>query len=194
MMASRSETHRISRVVALVCGVAVPAPALAHGGLPVRLVADRPAGPYAVSVWARADVGMGMVYVVYRARDGAAFVAPAAVRVGVVPASGARAEVLYDAHPEAVRAGARFVAHVAFDRAEPWRVRVVTDAPTPAGGAVDDVRAQADVAPATLGPFGTLLYAAPFALVGGLWWRVAASRRQAARRRAAGPRPSLAPA
>ena len=190
---------RVGRLAALACGVmavgmATPTLALAHGGMPVRLVADQRAGPYAVSVWATPGVGMGMLYVVYtpyRRRDGVAFVAPAAVHVGVAPASGRRAEVLYGAHLEAVRTrgaspSARFVAHVAFDRGEAWRVRVVTETPA----AVGDVRAQLDVtSDAMLGPAGLLLYAVPFVLVGGLWGRAAV-----ARRRAAGPRPALTPA
>lgn len=175
---------RVGRVVTLVGGLTAPALALAlaHGGVPARIVADQRAGPYAVSVWARPDVGMGVLYVVYKARDGAAFVAPAAVRVGVAPASGRRAEVLYDARPEAVRTGARFVAHVAFDRGETWRVRVITAGPT---APVGDVSARLAVTPgARLGPAGLVLYAAPFVLVGGLWWRVAAARRRATGSRA----------
>ena len=55
----------------------------------------------------------------------------AAELLDALTASGRAGEMLYDAHPERVRYGARFVAHVDFDRAETWRVRVVTAAPAP---------------------------------------------------------------
>lgn len=170
--------------LALVASASGAAPARAqahrHGGVPVRVLDDQRAGPYAVSVWATPDVGMAMLYVVYDAPSGAAFVPPTSVRVGVAPVSGRVAEVLYDAHPEPVRHGARFVAHVMFDRGEPWRVRVVTEGP--AGGGEVAARVQAMPADA-LGPLGLALYAIPFALVAGLRGRAALARRRAADRR-----------
>jgi hypothetical protein len=143
----------------------------------VRVVADRHAGPYVISMWATPDVGIAMLYVVYSAPAGAAFVAPAAVRVGVAPVSGRLSEVMYDARPEAVRQGARFVAHIAFDRSEPWRVRVVTDGP--AGGGEVVAQVQATPMP-TLGPLGLALYALPITVIVGLWARTALARRHAA--------------
>jgi hypothetical protein len=169
-------TRAVRRIAALTCGaLAWPGPALAHGGAPVRIVADRPAGPYVVSVWAAPDVGAGMLWVVYAARDGAPFVAPTAVRVGVAPVSRRAAEVLHDARPERVGRGARFVAHVAFDRGGAWRVRVVTEGP--AGGG--EVRARVTATPAGApGPVGLALYASPFVLVAGVWRRAALVRRR----------------
>ena len=179
------------------CALAWPRPALAHGGLPVR-IGRQHVGAYDVSVWATPDVGMAMIYVVYLPHEGvpregvphegAAFVPPAAVRIALAPVSGRTAEVLYDAHPERVRYGARFVAHVDFDRGETWRVRVVTDGPAPVG----DVIARVDVSPMEmLGPFDLLFYATPFVLVGGLWGGKALARRRVARLRAAGARTAL---
>jgi len=171
------------------CAAGWPRPALAHGGLPVA-IARQHAGSYDVSVWATSDVGMGMIYVVYLPHEGAAFVPPTRVRIGLAPASagGSAAEVLYDAHAERVRHGARFSAHVDFARGETWRVRVVTDAPTPVG----EVTARVAVSPMEMmGPFGLLFYATPFLLVGGLWGGKALARRRVARRRAAGARAAL---
>lgn len=164
--------------------LACPGVALAHGGVPARVVANRSAGPYVVSVWAAADVGTAMIHVVYAPRGEALFVAPTAVRVGVAPASGRLTEAFYDARPDPVRRGARFVAHVALDRSEEWRVRVLADGPAGRGDVTARVRA---TPPGMLGPFGLALYAAPFVLVAGLRWRAAAARRAAA-----GPRVALA--
>jgi hypothetical protein len=183
---------RAARALTLVCaalagGLASPRPALAHGGLPVAIARQR-VGAYDVSVWATSDVGMGMIYVVYLPHDGAAFAPPTRVRVGVAPASGRAGEMLYDAHPERVRYGARFVAHVDFDRGETWRVRVVTAGPAP----VADVTARAVVSPMEMmGPLGLLFYATPFVLVGGLWGGKAFARRRVARLRAGDARAAL---
>lgn len=166
---------------ALACAaLAWPRPALAHHGAPVRVVADRRVGPYVVSVWTAPDVGMGMVYVVYDAPAGVPagvpFVVPTTVRVGVAPASGRLPESLHDARSEAVRHGARFVAHVPFDRAGVWRVRVATTGPSGGG----ELTAWVDVAPAgAMGPAGILFYASPFLAVAALWSRAAAARRRA---------------
>ena len=181
---------RAARALAAVLTLAVlgwPRPARAHGGLPVQ-IGRQHTGAYDVSVWATSDVGMGMIYVVYLPHAGAAFVPPTAVRVGVAPSSGRAAEVLVDARPERVRYGARFVAHVDFDRGETWRVRVVTDGPAPAG----DVIARVAVSPMEMvGPFGMLFFATPFLLVGGLWGRKAFARRRVARRRATAAQTAL---
>lgn len=170
---------------ALAVLLAFAPPALAqmrHGGVPERIVADRRAGPYLVSVWAKPDVGAGMLYVVYDAPAGMAFVAPTAVRVGVAPASGDVRERLYDAHPEPVAHGARFVAHVRFDRSEAWRLRVLTEGP--AGGG--EVIAQVLVPPAAgLGPLDVALYALPVILIAGLWGAAALARRHPVDRRPA---------
>jgi hypothetical protein len=179
-----------ARAVAALAGAALwwPRPALAHGGLPVPILKHQRAGAYDVSVWATPDIGMAMIYVVYLPRDGAAFVPPTAVRIGLAPVSGRAPEVLYDAHAEPVRVGARFVAHVDFDRGEAWRVRVVTDGPA----AVGEVTARVVVSPMEMmGPLGMLFYATPFVLVGGLWASKAFARRRVARRLAAGARTAL---
>jgi hypothetical protein len=176
----------VRAAVALAALATLASPALAqmrHGGVPERIVADEHVGPYRVSLWAKPAVGMGMLYVVYAPADAgddaAPFVAPASVRVGVAPASGDGPEVLYDAHREPVAHGARYVAHVTFDRSEEWQVRVITTGP--AGGG--ELEARLRVPPATgPGPFDLVLYALPVTLIAGLWWRAAVARRHVAQR------------
>lgn len=172
-------TRGVRRIAALVGGalavVASPGDAqMRHGGVPERVAAHQRVGPYLVSLWARPDVGMAMLYVVYDAPAGAPFVPPATVRVGVAPVSGRLPEALYDAHQEVVGHGARFVAHVALDRDEAWRVRVLTGGP--AGGG--ELRAELLATAARLGPFDLVLYALPVLLILGLWGRTAVARRR----------------
>lgn len=183
--------RRVVRLLAALVASALVASALAapadaqmrHGGVPERVVADQRAGPYVVSVWAKPDVGMAMVYAVYEAPAGAAFIAPTRVRVGVAPASGRAAEVLVDAHPEAVEHGARFVAHVTLDRDETWRVRVLSEGPAGAG----ELRTAIQATASRLGPFDLALYALPVLLIVGLWGRAAFARRHPP-----APRPAFA--
>lgn len=171
--------RHLARAATLLALVAAAAPAgaqMRHGGVPERVVADRPAGPYLVSLWAKPAVGTGMLYVVLDAPAGAPFVAPASVRVGVAPAAGTEPEAVYEAHAERVAHGARFVAHVAFPRDGAWRVRVVTAGP--AGGG--ELRAGVQVPPpARPGPLDLSLYALPVALIAGFWTRGALARRRA---------------
>jgi hypothetical protein len=155
-----------------------------HGGVPERVVADRRAGPYAISVWAKSDVGMGMLYIVYDTPARAAFVPPRSVRVAVAPASGRVPEQTYEAHPEDVEHGARYVAHVPFDRDETWNVRVLTAGPAGDGELRTAVRATAS----GLGPFGLVLYALPILVIVGMWGRTAIDRRRSPQ-----PHPALAP-
>ena len=177
-------------VIAALSGAAlavVPGRAAAqmrHGGVPERVAVAQRAGPYVVSLWAKSDVGMSMVYIVYDAPAGAAFVPPATVRVAVAPTSGRLPEVWYDAHPEDVEHGARYVAHVTFDRDETWRVRVLTEGPAGRGEVRTEVRATAS----GLGPFGLVLYTLPILLIVGLWGRTVIARRHSPPRH-----PALAP-
>ena len=188
-MQSPRPVTRAALAIAALAGAAlaaVPGRAAAqmrHGGVPERVVGNERAGPYLVSVWAKSDVGMGMLYIVYDAPAGTAFVPPTAVRVGVAPASGRLPETRYDARPEVVAHGARYVAHVTFDRDEAWRVRVLTEGPAGGGEVRTEVRATA----ARISPFHLVLYALPVLLIIGLWVRTAI-----ARLRPPYPRPALA--
>lgn len=161
-------------VAALVGALLVPgARALAqHGGAPVALLHDQRVGAYTVSVWASPDVGMGRVFVVYDAAPGAAFVAPAAVQVGVTPVDGGL-EVVQHAHAERVSHGARFVAHAPFAHEGEWRVRIVTQ------GVSGALTTQVHAAPAGAhGPISLVLYALPFLAVALLRWRAVTPQRR----------------
>ena len=178
--------RHLGRIYTLACAaLAWPTAALAQHGAPSRIIADQRVGSYLVSVWAAPDVGMGMVYVVYDAADGAAFVSPVAVRVGVAPISGRLPEVLYEARPERLRRGARFVAHVAFDRGDEWRIRVITQGPAGSGALSARVASRPT---GGLGPMALVLYSFPFVAVVLLRWRAST----VARRRASGQAPALA--
>ena len=137
-------------------------------------------GPYAVSLWATPDVGMGTFYVVIVPRDGERFVPPSTVRVAMRPSSGRLPEQVHVARPEPVRYGARFVTMFTVDRAEAWEVRVVLDG-VAGGGAL-----QAELHPMMAGPPGgaaMALYVAPFFLVAGVWGRAGRARRRHASER-----------
>jgi len=178
----RRAIHRLALIAGglLAVGAARLDAQMRHGGVPERVVAERQVGPYRVSVWAKPDVGMAMVYAVYSAPDDAAFIPPTSVRVGVAPVSGRLPEVVHHAHPEEVAYGARFVAHLTLDRAEAWRVRVVTDGP--AGSA--EVTTEIEAVAGSIGPLDVALYTLPVTLIGGLWGLALV-----ARRRGAAPRP-----
>lgn len=149
----------------------------AHRGVPARIVANQRIGPYVASVWADSDVGMGSIYVVLDAADGATFTPPSAVRIGIAPVSGRLPEIVHDAHSEPVRHGGRFMADVMFDRPERWNVRVVV---VGANGS-NALRTQVESKPnASMGGFGLALSTIPFVLMAVVWWRAAATRHRAA--------------
>jgi hypothetical protein len=151
------------------------APLAAHEGPPFPIALDRPAGPYRLSIWTDPDVGTGIVYVVLEALGDAAYARPSGVRVGVQPVSARLPETLYDAAPETVRRGGRYVTEVAFDRQEIWRIRALVDGP----GGGGEVAAQVEATPpGTIGPLGLVVYAIPFLLLAAMWIRVALVRRR----------------
>lgn len=164
------------RVVAALLLVAwTPGAALAHKGPPFPLLLDQRVGPYVVEVWADPDIGTGTFFIVLQAPEGEGFPPPTAIRVGVTPVSGRLPEALYDASPERVRRGARYVAEVQFDRGEFFDVRFVIEGPEGGGELASQVEATPD---GSLGPIGIAVYAFPFVLVAALWWRAAVMRRR----------------
>lgn len=164
------------RVVASLLLVAgTPGAALAHKGPPFPLLLDQRVGPYVVEVWADPDIGTGTFFVVLRAPEGDPFPAPTAIRVGVRPVSGRLPEAVYDASPQRVRQGARYVAEVEFDRGELFDVRFVIEGPGGGGELASQVEATPD---GSIGPIGIAVYSFPFVLVAALWWRAAVMRRR----------------
>ena len=155
----------------------------AHDGSPFPLLVDQRVGPYLVSVWTDAAIGTGRFYVTLDSPEGTPFVPPSAVRIAVAPASGRLAEATYAARPERVRRGARFVAEVAFDRSEEWRVRVLVDGP--AGGG--ELASLVSPTPgASIGPGRLAFYSFPFVLMAVLWWRVSLERKRSGQRASLG--------
>ncbi len=145
------------------------------GGVPVAIVVDRPAAGYLTSIWADPVVGTSTVYAVLRSADGSSFHAPARVRIGIAPVAGDEPEVVLATHDEPAHAGRKYMANMTLSRPERWKIRVLIDA----ADAVGDVSAQVQATPPLgHGLPGLLLASVPFFVVGGLFWRRAAVRRQ----------------
>lgn len=145
------------------------------GGVPVAVVVDRPAAGYLASIWADPVVGTSTVYAVLRSADGSAFRAPTRVRIGIAPVAGDEPEVVLPTHDEPAHAGRTYMANMTLSRPERWKIRVLIDA----ADAVGDVSAQVEATPPLgHGLPGLLLASVPFFVVGGLFWRRAAVRRQ----------------
>lgn len=162
------------RAVAIAALLALMPRALtAHEGPPFPILVDAAVGPWLVTVWTDPDIGIGTFYVVFEAAEDREFVEPASVTVGVRPVTGRLPEVVYDAAPERVRRGARYLAEVEFDRGELWDVRVVIEGPEGGGELTSEVEATPD---GTIGPIGLVVYSVPFVLVALLWWRASVVR------------------
>lgn len=149
-----------------------------HHGVPSRVVAEQRVGPYLASLWVEPEVGDGAVYVMLDARDGVPFTAPSGVRIAAAPASGRLGELVEEAQLEtASGAGARYMAHLMFDRAERWNVRVTVEGPVGGGQLETAVESTTNAA---MGLFGVLLASTPFVLVAFVYWRAWAARRRSA--------------
>jgi hypothetical protein len=148
--------------------------ALAHQGPPVPVLVDQRVGPYVASVWTDPDIGTGTFFVVLEAPKGRGLPARTAVRIGVQPVTRRLPEVVYDAEPQPVDEGARYMAKVQFDRGEMWRARIVLGGSEGGGEMATEVEATPD---GILGPVGSLVYAFPFLAVGFLWIKAVLRRR-----------------
>ena len=148
-----------------------------HHGVPSRVVADQPVGPYVASVWIEPEVGDGTIYVILGAADGASFTPPSSVRVAAAPTSGRSGEMVEEAHLESARPGAdaRYMTHLMFDRADQWRVRVMVNGAAGGGELVTSVES---ITNAAMGLFGVSLASTPFLLVAFVYWRSWISRRR----------------
>lgn len=148
-----------------------------HHGVPSRVVADQRVGPYVASVWVEPEVGDGAVYVMLNPANGVAFTPPSAVQIAVAPVSGRMGEMVHEARLEAVPAGAgaRYMTHLMFDRADRWNVRVIVEGPAGGGQFVTLV---ASTTNASMGLFGVSLASIPFVLVAFVYWRSRLARRR----------------
>lgn len=166
-------SHRL--VAALLLLAWTPRALLAHEGPPYPIHVDQPVGPWIVSVWTDPDIGIGTFFVVLQAPGDDALVTPSSVRIAVRPVSGRLPEAVYEAEPQRVRRGARYMAEAEFDRGEWWDVRVVLEGPEGGGELVSRVEATPD---GSIGPIGLVIYALPFVAIAALWWRAATVRRR----------------
>lgn len=159
---------------------AQPHEMMEHHGVPSRVLADRPVGPYLASVWIEPEIGDGTVYVMLDAADGLPFTPPSAVRVAFAPASGRFGEVVHQAHLEPLpgERGGRYMTKLMFDRPEQWNIRVLVDGSAGGGQLAMQVESTAN---ASLGPLGVILGCIPFILVGFVYWRSSLARRRATR-------------
>lgn len=132
-------------------------------------------GPFIVSVWADPDIGTGTFFVVLEPPDGQQLPDDVAVTVSVMPTSGRLTEETYQAEPQPVRYGARYLAEVAFDRGEMWRVRVTVESPSGGGEVTTEVEATPD---GGIGPLGMVVFLLPFVAVGLLWLKAVLRKRQ----------------
>ncbi|HEY3566576.1 MAG TPA: hypothetical protein VGP73_01485 [Thermoanaerobaculia bacterium] len=151
-------------------------PVLAHYGPPFPLQVDQKVGPYVASVWSDPDIGTATFYVVLDAPKGHKPPARTSVRIGVQPLNHRLPEVFYDAEPQPVDEGARYMAKIQFDKGEMWHVRTVLSGSAGGGEMSTQVEATPD---GILGPFGSLVYAFPFLSVGFLWIKAVLRRRAA---------------
>jgi hypothetical protein len=149
-------------------------PARAHQGPPFPILVDQKVGPYVASVWSDPDIGTATFFVVLDAPKGHRLPATTSVRIGVQPLTKRLSEVFYDAEPEPVDEGARYMAKIQFDKGEMWLVHVILGGSAGGGEMNTQVEATPD---GILGPLGSLVYAFPFLAVGFLWLKAALRRR-----------------
>ena len=151
-------------------------PALAHQGPPFPILVDQKVGPYVASVWSDPDIGTATFFVVLEVPKGRRLPAQTTVRIGVQPVTRRLPEVFYDAEPQPVDEGARYLAKIQFDKGEMWHVRTVLSGSEGGGEMNTEVEATPD---GILGPLGSLVYAFPFLAVGFLWLKAVLRRRAA---------------
>lgn len=149
-------------------------PAQAHQGPPFPILVDQKVGPYVASVWSDPDIGTATFFVVVEAPKGHTLPARTTVRIGVQPVTKRLPEVFYDAEPQPVDEGGRYMAKIQFDKGEMWHVRTVLGGSEGGGEMNTQVEATPD---GILGPLGSLVYAFPFLAVGFLWIKAVLRRR-----------------
>lgn len=157
---------RLFVVIAIGCGCAPLRTAFAHEGPPFPILVDEPIPDYLVSVWTDPDVGEATFYVILEPGEPAASDAIPEVDVWVRPVSERLPKAVYRAAQESARGLLRYLAKPEFDAAEMWTVGVDIRR---ANGQSDQLITQVEATPPGVGPWGVLLYLAPFLLFGGLW-------------------------
>lgn len=166
--------RRLATTVALLL---LTLPAYAHEGPPFPILVDQHVGSMLVSIWADPDIGTGTFFVVLEpVEKGGTLPDDLSIKIGVTPVSGRLDEVFYEAAPQRVRHGARYLAEVHFDQGEWWDVRIVLDG-SEGGELYTRVEATPD---GTIGPISLIVYLLPFLAVGFLWLKAVLRRRDLA--------------
>lgn len=154
--------------------------ATAHNGPPFPIITEQHVGPYVISLWTHPDLGTGYFFVMVDPLPGRTIPKDLKVQIGVQPASGRLAEVVYSAWLQDLRGQVEYKTEVQFDQQENWKVRLILA--SSAGGG--EAMAQVVPTPAGFGRWDLLLYLLPFLGVGFLWVTAITKRRRLRRARA----------
>jgi hypothetical protein len=154
--------------------------AAAHNGPPFPIITDQRVGPYIISLWTHPDLGTGLFFVMVDPLPGGTIPKDLKVQIGVQPASGRLAEVVYSAWLQDLRGQVEYKTEVQFDQQENWKVRLILASSAGGGEAISQVVPT----PAGFGRWDLLLYLLPFLAVGFLWITAIAKRRRSRKLRA----------
>jgi hypothetical protein len=154
--------------------------AAAHNGPPFPIITDQRVGPYIVSLWTHPDLGTGLFFVMIDPLPGGTIPKDLKVQIGVQPASGRLAEVVYSASLQDLRGQVEYKTEVQFDQQENWKVRLILASSAGGGEAISQVVPT----PAGFGRWDLLLYLLPFLGVGFLWVTAITKRRRLRKTRA----------
>lgn len=152
----------------------------AHNGPPFPIITDQRVGPYIISLWTHPDLGTGTFFVMVDPPPGGTVPKDLKIQIGVQPASGRLAEVVYSAWLEDLRGQVEYKTEVQFDQQENWKVRLTLASSAGGGQALSQVVPT----PAGFGRWDLLLYLLPFLGVGSLWFAAMAKRRRLRKLRA----------
>ena len=164
---------------ATLMAVTVGSPAFAHDGPPFPIVSDRIAGAYRVSIWTDPDTTDdgspgGQFWVrVYRAGSDDAPPSGTRAAVRITPLDRPGEELRAEAAPVRGDLTNQFAA-LFMDNEGRFGVHVTIEGPLGPAAVDAEVEATYDLRPA---PYLTLLYLAPFLLVGLLWGHLIVRRR-----------------
>ena len=154
--------------------------AAAHNGPPFPIITDQHVGPYIISLWTHPDLGIGTFFVMVDPVPGGTVPKDLKIQIGVQPASGRLAEVVYSAWHVDLRGQVEYKTEVQFDQQENWKVRLILTSSAGGGEAISQVVPT----PAGFGRWDLLLYLLPFLGVGFLWITAISKRRRLRKTRA----------
>ena len=172
------KTLRRSSIVMFLIIMCAGIPAWAHIGPPYPIMQNRQVGPYKVEVWSNPDVGTGSFFITIDPPPGKSVPEDIKVQIAVQPVSKRLPEAIYNAWREKLRDRVEYKTDVPFDKEEQWHIRLILASTLGGGETSTDV----PVTP-TVGRWGLLLFALPFAGIGLLWAKGMSVKREQRRRR-----------